>query len=188
MTLNDRAIHRNREMIEGFSPDNVNPISYDVTLHCIILRERHPWYVHLLDWLDNRRVGSASTSMHRFDRIDISSYTKANPFWMRNGDFILASTQEIFHLPDTIGANFFLKSSTGRLGYGHQLAGLCDPGWHDSRLTMELFHPCKTPLPLYPGLEIGQMVFFEVEAPEVSYAVKGHYNGDLAAQESRMDV
>ena len=185
MTLNDRAIFENKEMIEGFNPENVNPISYDVTLHHILKRERHPWHVWVLEWRDTGRMIPAVDSEHRFEIIDISKHSKKKPFWMRRGDFILAATQEIFHLPETKKGDFVLKSSAGRTGYGHQLAGLCDPGWHDSRLTMELFVPCRASLPVYPGLKIGQMVFEEVEAPLVSYKNKGHYNGDLVAQESK---
>lgn len=188
MILNDKAIIKNQAMIEGFNPDNINPISYDVTLYHVIKRERPPWYVRLLDFLQTGKRIPIVKSPNRFEVIDISGYSKEKPFWFRRGDFVLAATQEIFHLPETVASDFVLKSSTGRIGYGHQLAGLGDPGWHDSRLTLELFVPCRAPLPLYPGLKIGQMVFEEVEAPLVSYRQKGHYNGDLVAQESRMDI
>ena len=58
------------------------------------------------------------------------------------------------------------------------LAGWCDPGWHGSRLTLELKNVrLHHPLPLYPGLKIGQMVFHTMSSvPLNSYASVGHYN------------
>ena len=58
------------------------------------------------------------------------------------------------------------------------MAGYADPGWHGSRLTLELqnarrFHN----LPIWPGMKIGQMVFHLISGePEKSYAVTGRYN------------
>jgi len=81
-------------------------------------------------------------------------------------------------LPDSISAQFVLKSSRARDFYGHMLAGWADPGWHGSKLTLELKNERRHhPLPLYPNLKIGQMVFFRMSAvPLKSYALTGHYN------------
>jgi len=186
--LNDKRIIENQSMIRGFSAGNVNPVSYDVTLHHVILRERHQWQSWLMDSLCRQKHWGRMDSPNRFQRIDISKHSRKNPFWMKQGDFILAATQEIFDLPLNISAEFFLKSSSGRLGFGHQLAGLCDPGWHGSRLTLELFNVCRFGLPLYPGLKIGQMVFQFVEEPSKGYGITGHYNGDKEVQPSRVAI
>jgi dCTP deaminase len=111
-------------------------------------------------------------------RIDISTRTKDEPYLLLPGEICLAETVEQFNLPESISAQFVLKSSRARDFYGHMLAGWCDPGWHGSKLTLELknerrFHP----LPLYPGMKIGQMVFLHMAAiPLKSYALTGHYN------------
>ena len=71
-------------------------------------------------------------------RISIKGYTAEDPYWMRPGEFVLAETQETFDLPEHISGQFALKSSRARAGYSHMLAGWCDPGWHGSKLTLEL--------------------------------------------------
>jgi dCTP deaminase len=111
-------------------------------------------------------------------RIDISTRTKDEPYLLLPGEICLAETVEQFNLPEDISAQFVLKSSRARDFYGHMLAGWVNPGYYGSKLTLELknerrFHP----LPLYPNLLIGQMVFFRMSAvPLKSYALTGHYN------------
>lgn len=111
-------------------------------------------------------------------RIDISGRTEDDPYLLLPGEVCLAETIEQFDLPDNVSAEFVLKSSRARDFYGHMLAGWCDPGWHGSRLTLELKNERRYhPLPLYPNLKIGQMVFFRMSAiPLKSYALTGHYN------------
>jgi dCTP deaminase len=111
-------------------------------------------------------------------RIDISERTEDDPYLLLPGEVCLAETIEQFNLPDSISAQFVLKSSRARDFYGHMLAGWCDPGWHGSKLTLELKNERRYhPLPLYPNLKIGQMVFFRMSAiPLKSYALTGHYN------------
>ena len=76
---------------------------------------------------------------------------------------------------------FVLKSSRARSGLNHLLAGWCDPGWHGSRLTLELKNErLHHAIPLYPGLKIGQMVFHAMSnVPMHSYRETGHYNNHL---------
>jgi len=121
-------------------------------------------------------------------KISIRGYTAEDPYWMRPGEFVLAETQEIFDLPEHVSGQFALKSSRARAGYSHMLAGWCDPGWHGSKLTLELQNARKMhSLPLYPGLKIGQIIFFEMsERPIKSYAVTGHYNNDKTVSGSKV--
>jgi dCTP deaminase len=69
------------------------------------------------------------------------------------------------------------------------LAGWIDPGWHGSKLTLELQNARKMhSLPLYPGLKIGQIIFFEMsEKPLKSYAEVGHYNNDTKVSASKVN-
>jgi dCTP deaminase len=109
---------------------------------------------------------------------DISSATKENPYHLAPGEFVLAETVELFHMPEDISAIFCLKSTRAREGYEHSNAGFAECDWHGSKLTLELrnnlrFHS----LPLYPGLLIGQMLFLLMTGtPTRSYAQLGHYN------------
>lgn len=64
----------------------------------------------------------------------------------------------------------------------------CDPGWHNSKLTLELQNCLQYQLLLLvPGMKIGQMVFYRVqEVPELnSYAVKGRYNHTMEVTASK---
>jgi dCTP deaminase len=103
---------------------------------------------------------------------------------MRPSQFLLAHSQEVFNLPCDIACEYKLKSSLARAGLQHALAGWCDPGWHGSQLTLELFNHCRYhDLVLRPNMKIGQMVFFRcAPVPDhASYAAKGQYNGDTGA-------
>ena len=110
------------------------------------------------------------------------------PFMLMPGQFILASTNETFNLPNTIAAEYKLKSSLARSGLQHMLAGWCDPGWSGSRLTLELKNVTQSHiLVLRAGMKIGQMVFFECEPvpQDQSYAVKGQYNNQTTVTASK---
>ena len=83
------------------------------------------------------------------------------------------------------------NSSLGRLGLiVHATAGFCDPGWKGT-LTLELNNLTRIPIKLYPGLPIAQLSFMTLDAPaERPYGSEGlgsHYQGQLAATESRYE-
>jgi len=103
------------------------------------------------------------------------------------GHFILAQTIESFVMPEVVAGLFFLKSSRAREGYEILLAGYADPGWHGSALTLELKNARQLqPLPINPGLKIGQMVFFRMsQRPALSYALTGSYNNDRLVAASK---
>ena len=146
------------QMVWPFSQDLLNPASLDVRLGPNLMIE----------------VRDQPELM----RIDISNRTEDDPYLLLPGEICLAETFEQLNLPDSISAQFLLKSSRARDFYGHMLAGWADPGWHGSKLTLELKNERRYhPLPLYPNLKIGQMVFFRMSAvPLKSYALTGHYN------------
>ena len=155
-----RALCQSHALIHPFNPDRLNPASYDVALG------------------DNIMIEVAETP--ELIRHSIKTHTKEDPYWLAPNEFILAETEEIFNLPDSpaIASQFVLKSSRARSGIQHMLAGFCDPGWHGSRLTLELKNVRqKHRAGISPGLLIGQMVFMPLsEDPERSYAEVGHYN------------
>jgi len=104
---------------------------------------------------------------------------------MAPGEFILASTREIFNLPNNISAEYKLKSSMARLGLDHLNAGWCDAGWNGSVLTLELKNTTQRHrIVLTDGDKIGQIVFYRhKEVPlDKSYATRGSYNNDKQAQ------
>lgn len=164
-------------MVEPFDPALVNPASLDIRLGPEILIEAH------------QEGGWAPFS--------IADCSEASPWLLRPGQFILAESVETFNLPASVAGQFLLKSSRAREGLNagdsdpeglqHLLAGWLDPGWHGSRLTMELKNVRQLhPIPLWPGMRIGQVKFTQMAAqPRRSYAQTGRYNGDAGVQASR---
>ena len=100
------------QMVWPFSQDLLNPASLDVRLGPNLMIE----------------VRDQPELM----RIDISDRTEDDPYLLLPGEICLAETVEQFNLPDSISAQFVLKSSRARDFYGHMLAGWADPGWHGS--------------------------------------------------------
>jgi deoxycytidine triphosphate deaminase len=81
------------------------------------------------------------------------------------------------------------NSSLGRLGLiVHATAGFIDPGWKGT-LTLELNNLTRVPIKLYAGLPIAQLSFMGLDAPAErpygSAALGSHYQGQVAATESR---
>lgn len=100
----------------------------------------------------------------------------------------LASSNELFNLPNDITAQFFLKSSIGRVFLNSMMAGHCDPSWTNSRLTLELQNCTEAHiLLLRANMKIGQVVFSRVKSVpyEHSYAVKGRYNNTTQVTASK---
>jgi dCTP deaminase len=146
----------------------VNGASIDVRLDPVILVEREPLpgESNLVDLQLKQEPKTVELLIHR-------------EYHLQPGQCILASTMEIFNLPNDISCEFKLKSSAARVWMNNMLATWCDPTWYNSKLTLELkndsqFHT----LILRPGMKIGQMVFFRCKPVphEYSYAVKGRYN------------
>lgn len=169
MILVDHQIHDlcRDGMVTPYDSSLLNPASLDVRLGDTLLIE-----------------SVQSTALVPYP---LRSHSEAEPYLLQPGQFVLAQTVETFNLPDTIAAQFVLKSSRARSGLEHLLAGYCDPGWHGSVLTLELHNSRQLhSIPLWPGMRVGQMCFQRLAVPpRRSYAETGRYNGDRTVQESR---
>jgi dCTP deaminase len=151
-------------MVTPFDPELVNPASLDI------------------------RVGNTAKlrTQKGYKDIDLSKYSKDLPYSLKQSDRVLIDSLETFNLPNFICAQFRLKSSRGREWYEHMEAGFADPGWHGSKLTMEIINMDLNPLPLYTGLRMGQLIFSLMLAiPEKDYSRTGRYNNDQKVQESK---
>jgi dCTP deaminase len=114
--------------------------------------------------------------------------THGDGWLIHPGQFVLACTQEMFHMPDDVCAEYKLKSSLARAGLNHSLAGWADAGWNNSVLTMEFQNIRQhSALLLKPGMPIGQMVFWRGEPvpAHASYRNRGQYNGDRTVTPSK---
>jgi dCTP deaminase len=165
---------RLKPLVESeFDSSLVNPASLDIrvgnTIEIMVAKENPD-----------------GTILAEFVHLDISSYTKNNPYQFAPGDRILASSLETFNMPPFLRAVFHLKSSRAREFYQHLKAGFADPGWHNSKLTLELVNMSLGALPLYPGLKIGQLeLALTLGVPRKTYAQTGRYNGDKTVMESK---
>lgn len=169
-------------VISPVDMDQVNATSIDITLGPHLLVEgrfpsafRRPTVEKSYDMpvLNLRERTPMFTTAHNLEL--------QGPFDLLPGQFILAQSAQLFALPNTISAEYKLKSSMARSGLEHLNAGWCDAGWNGSVLTLELKNMTRNHvIRLQAGDRIGQMVFFEHEAvPEDrSYAARGRYNGD----------
>lgn len=164
MILADHEIRSfaERGMITPFEPSLLNPASLDVRLGSQLMIE----------------VGD------ELNPYNLNNYTREYPFKLQPNQFVLAHTLEEFCIPDTLAAQFALKSSLARAGFEHLLAGWIDPGFNSSVLTLELKNSRQySYLPLYPGMKIGQIIFMRMSStPERSYKETGHYNGDKSVK------
>ena len=162
MILSDHDIKRYAEagMIIPWDPQLLNPASLDLTLG------------------NNLMIETQETA--ELIPFSIQECTQSTPFLLQPGQFVLAETVQTFSIPVDIAGLFFLKSSRARSGLEHLHAGFADPGWNGSVLTMELFNSrTHHPLALYPGMRIGQMVFFKMSSvPSKDYSITGRYNGN----------
>lgn len=157
--------------------ENINGASIDITLGDEIMVENNSQGI--TSTVDLKSKGSL---------LMISVNLTEQGYRLSPGEFILASTKETFNLPNDITCEYKLKSSLARSGLQHMLAGWCDPGWNNSKLTLELKNVSRYHhLLIKPGMKIGQMVFFACEAvpEEHSYANKGQYNNQDRVTENK---
>jgi dCTP deaminase len=160
-------------MVEQYDPRLINPASLDIRIGTTAKLRT------VRNVIDGGKVCG-------YAPIDLSSFDVENPYWLPPGDRLLVSSLETFNLPEFLCAQFRLKSSRGREWYEHMEAGFCDPQWHGSKLTMEIINMDAEPLPFYPGLRMGQLIFsLTLGVPRKTYAQTGRYNGDKTVMESK---
>jgi dCTP deaminase len=151
-----RHLCRTTGLVEPFDVDLVNPASIDVRLGKQILVETET------GWVEH----------------DISK----NKYQMSPGEFILGHTLELIRVPSNLECIFQLKSSRGREGYEHALAGYIDAGFI-GQVTLELTNLNRYHfLPLKEGMRIGQLRFIKLDStPLRPYCVTGRYQNNTGA-------
>lgn len=165
--LVDRHIYAlgSKGVIEPFDPELVNPASLDVRIGYHIYEEDEDGRLH------KRNIQDRSIEA---------------PLLIAPNEAVLAETLEVFNFPEDVEGVFNLKSSRGRELWDHCLAGYIDPGFHNSRLTLELKNAGRFGYKaIYPGMLIGQIRFTKVPLPDKSYRQTGRYNGDLTVTPSK---
>lgn len=110
----------------------------------------------------------------RYRRIRFKYHDK---FVLHPNDLILGVTFEYVSLPKDLFCIISSRSSWGRLGLVIATASVVQPGFKGC-LTLELANLSESPIALYPGLLIGQLVFYHVPSkPELGYSLyTGRYD------------
>jgi dCTP deaminase len=155
--LSDRDIRAEAESgrvkIDPFDPTMVQPSSVDVRL------DRY------FRVFENHRYPHIDPAEEQPDLTRLVEVEPDTAFILHPGEFVLASTYEIFGLPDDLAARLEGKSSLGRLGLlTHSTAGWIDPGFA-GHVTLELSNVATLPIKLWPGMKIGQMCLFRCSSP-----------------------
>lgn len=152
----------NTPMVTPYTPENVGCSSLDIRIGKTIKKSTPS------GWLD----------------IDLSQGQK---YRLNQGDFILASSLEVFNFPRWVAASVDLRSSSARLGCQHLKAGHCEPAWNGSVVTLEFVcvNP-NEPFEFEMGKRVCQMIFHSMSGePLISYKDHGRYNGDLETQPAK---
>lgn len=168
-----------RKLVENCSVDCLNAASLDIRLGRYIMVESPG---------STRRVYLGSRQPLTMYKVDLDQFKDG--YALQPGQFILASSEEVFNLPNHISAEYKLKSSMARVGLEHLNAGWCDAGWNGSVLTLELKNMTSIHQIIIKRYDkIGQMVFFKHNSVDskLSYATKGSYNGDKEVQVAKKE-
>ena len=129
-------------------------------------------------------VEDNSNAIVTFDKPFVYKTITADKYILLPGQFVLATTQEYFKLPNNITAFVEGRSSIGRLGLFIQNAGWVDPGF-EGEITLELFNANRCAIELHKGWRVGQLVFAALDQ-ETQNPYKGKYQGQRGATGSRI--
>jgi dCTP deaminase len=100
------------------------------------------------------------------------------------GQGALGTSMEYFRMPRNVGAICLGKSTYARL-FLHVLMTPLEPGW-EGNLTLEITNVGHIPVRVYAEQGISQLLFYEIEQPEISYADRrGKYQGQKGITHSK---
>jgi dCTP deaminase len=149
----------------------IGPGSIDVRLGPSIV-DPQKTYVESQDATDAARLKQAERRLYEKVRLKYNS-----KFVLHPNQVILGGTFEYILLPSDLSCTIASRSSWGRLGLVVATASIIQPGYRGC-LTLELVNLSESPIALYPGLMVGQLVFSEVKGPSASptYDKVGRYD------------
>ena len=147
------AIRKGKIIIDPFREENVGPCSVDLTLSSkFTLFEEG-------QLIDSRLGETVKTQT-----ID----AKGGEIELKPGQFILAKTVEKIAVSKDIAATLEGRSSIARLGVFVHAAGLVNPGSGLTKpvpMVLEVFSQNNSPVKLYPGMKIVQIIFHKLSTP-----------------------
>jgi dCTP deaminase len=155
----DKENYAQRLIITPLLDDRqIGPGSVDIRLGASIIVPKRT-YVESQDVTNP--MDSAQIEARRYTRIRLRYHS---PFILHPNELILAATFEYLSLPYDLTCSIASRSSWGRLGLVVATAAVVQPGYKGC-LTLELVNVSASPIVLYPGLPVGQLIFYEVIHP-----------------------
>ena len=120
-----------------------------------------------------------------FNEEDVINEVKGDSVIIPPGGLLLGRTLETFNIPRNIVAKAVGKSTWARVG-ANVLVTPLEPGW-SGELVVEIVNGTNLPLKIYAGVGIAQIIFSQIEDPEVSYADRsGKYQNQTGVTTSKM--
>lgn len=161
-------------VIQDVDESSVNGTTINLTLGRELMIEDDPKWAEVVDL-----AAGGTPKLRKVPCVD--------GYQLVPGQFVLGYTEQAFNLPPYLSAEFMLRSSHGRSGLEHQLAGWIDPGFQ-GQITLELSNVLSNHrLMLTAGMSIGQVKFFRhVPVPESkNYGAIGRYQGQSGVTPSK---
>lgn len=157
------------------SEDQIGPASVDVRLGSSIVIPKKT-YVETQDVTDRTNIRQVEHRLYERRRLRYHS-----KFILHPNQLILGVTFEYVSLPFGIFGVVMSRSSWGRLGLVVAMAGAVQPGYKGC-LTLELVNLSESPIALYPGLPVGQLVLYEVLSKGGQTSYHGRYDCPTEAE------
>jgi dCTP deaminase len=150
------------QMIEPFEEKQIRDgvVSYGLSSYGYDIRVANEFKIFT-------NVNSAIVDPKHFDPTSFVDFTGALCIIPPNS-FVLARTVEYFRIPRNVLSICLGKSSYARCGLIVNVTPL-EPEW-EGYLTLEISNTTPLPARVYANEGIAQLLFFEGEVPEVSYA------------------
>ncbi|MEO8495013.1 MAG: dCTP deaminase [Planctomycetota bacterium] len=151
------------------SEAQIGPASIDIRLGSSIIIPKKT-YVEKQDITDPDMIRQVEQRLYDRRRLKYKS-----KFMLHPNQLILGVTFEYISLPFDVCCVIMSRSSWGRLGLVVATAAFVQPGYKGC-LTLELVNLSESPIALYPGLPVGQLVFHEVTAKGNKAFYTGRYD------------
>lgn len=107
---------------------------------------------------------------------------KGRAFFLHPNEFVLGCSLEYLRLPKTVSAMVTSRSSWGRVGLVIATATSVGPSYKGV-ITLELTNVGHTPICLFPGLRVAQIMFYRLESAS---EYKGKYDCLIGPEYSRI--
>lgn len=104
--------------------------------------------------------------------------------WLHPQQLVLGSTLEFVGLPHDCSAYVLGRSSWGRIGLLVATAVAVQPGYRGS-LTLELVNEGDTPIRLYPGLRVAQLVIHQM-SKVTAFPYSSKFRGAIGPEDAKM--